>query len=188
MVSPASSSIFADVPADHWAYDAVAQLVQDGVVNGYSADGTFKGDQNLSRYEMAQIVAKAMAKSDAADNNNKALIEKLSAEFSDELANLGVRVANLEAKTDNVKWNGLIRYDWNTTNYKANDGSYKVYNKDKGAVENKPSHRTPETNNLKLRFTPSITINDNWTAHSQIDYNINTDDYASDLTSNTGVN
>ena len=172
MVSPASSSIFTDVPADHWAYDAVAQLVQDGVVNGYSADGTFKGDQNLSRYEMAQIVAKAMAKSDAADNNNnKALIEKLSAEFSDELANLGVRVANLEAKTDNVKWTGLVRYDVNRTNFAAD-----------------PSHKNADKNQLKLRFEPSITINDNWTAHSQIDYNINTDDYASDLTSNTGVN
>ena len=102
----AAANPFADVPADHWAYDAVAQLVQDGVVNGYSADGTFKGDQSMSRYEMAQIVAKAMAKSDAADNNNKALIEKLSAEFSDELANLGVRVANLEAKTDNVDKDG----------------------------------------------------------------------------------
>ena len=157
----AAANPFADVPADHWAYDAVAQLVQDGVVNGYSADGTFKGDQSMSRYEMAQIVAKAMAKSDAADNNNKALIEKLSAEFSDELANLGVRVANLEAKTDNVKWNGLIRYDWNTTNYEA-----------------KGDHRKPETNGLKLRFEPSITINENWTGHSQIDYNINVDNTA----------
>lgn len=155
----AAANPFADVPADHWAYDAVAQLVQDGVVNGYGADGTFKGDQNMSRYEMAQIVAKAMAKSDAADNNNKALIEKLSAEFSDELANLGVRVANLEAKTDNVKWTGLIRYDWNTTNY-----------------EYEADHRKPETNNLKLRFTPSITINENWTGYSEIDYNVNADE------------
>ena len=155
----AAANPFADVPADHWAYDAVAQLVQDGVVNGYGADGTFKGDQNMSRYEMAQIVAKAMAKSDAADNNNKALIEKLSAEFSDELANLGVRVANLEAKTDNVKWTGLIRYDWNTTNYEAKAG-----------------HRNPETNDLKLRFTPSITINENWTGYSEIDYDVNPDE------------
>ncbi|WP_405732048.1 S-layer homology domain-containing protein [Anaerovibrio slackiae] len=158
----AAANPFADVPADHWAYDAVAQLVQDGVVNGYSADGTFKGDQNMSRYVMAQIVAKAMAKSDAADNNNKALIEKLSAEFSDELANLGVRVANLEAKTDNVKWTGLIRYDWNTTNYEAKKGI--------------GSHRNPETNTLKLRFTPSITINENWTGYSEIDYNFNPDE------------
>ena len=159
----AAANPFADVPADHWAYDAVAQLVQDGVVNGYGADGTFKGDQNMSRYEMAQIVAKAMAKSDAADNNNKALIEKLSAEFSDELANLGVRVANLEAKTDNVKWTGLIRYDWNTTNFEVEG-----------------DHRTPETNDLKLRFTPSITINENWTGHAEIDYDVNPDETGAD--------
>ena len=155
----AAANPFADVPADHWAYDAVAQLVQDGVVNGYSADGTFKGDQSMSRYEMAQIVAKAMAKSDAADNNNKALIEKLSAEFSDELANLGVRVANLEAKTDNVKWNGLIRYDWNTTNF-----------------ESQKKHRETETNNVRLRFEPSITINENWTGHARLDYEVEKDE------------
>ena len=154
----AAANPFADVPADHWAYDAVAQLVQDGIVNGYAADGTYKGDQNMSRYEMAQIVAKAMAKSEAADNNNKALIDKLAAEFSDELANLGVRVADLEAKTDNVKWNGIIRYDWNTTNY-----------------ESQKDHRQTEENTLKLRFEPSMTINENWTGHARIDYDIDKD-------------
>ncbi len=154
----AAANPFADVPADHWAYDAVAQLVQDGVVNGYAADGTFKGDQSMSRYEMAQIVAKAMAKSEAADNNNKALIDKLAAEFSDELANLGVRVADLEAKTDNVKWQGLIRYDWNTTNYAS-----------------QKDHRQTEDNSLKLRFEPSMTINENWTGHARIDYDIQKD-------------
>ena len=157
----AAANPFADVPADHWAYDAVAQLVQDGIINGYG-DGTYVGDQNMSRYEMAQIVAKAMAKSDAADNNNKALIEKLSAEFSDELANLGVRVANLEAKTDNVKWNGLIRYDWNTTNY-----------------ESQKKHRETETNNVRLRFEPSITINENWTGHARLDYAVEKDEVRS---------
>lgn len=158
----AAANPFADVPADHWAYDAVAQLVQDGIVNGYAADGTYKGDQNMSRYEMAQIVAKAMAKSEAADNNNKALIDKLAAEFSDELANLGVRVADLEAKTDNVKWEGLVRYDWNTTNFAQNQG--------------KDSHRKPETNVLKLRLEPTMTINENWTAHARIDADFDKDD------------
>lgn len=157
----AAANPFADVPADHWAYDAVAQLVQDGIVNGYAADGTYKGDQNMSRYEMAQIVAKAMAKSEAADNNNKALIDKLAAEFSDELANLGVRVADLEAKTDNVKWQGLVRYDWNTTNYAKND-----------------NHREAEDNSLKLRFEPSMTINENWSAHARIDYDVQKDETA----------
>lgn len=155
----AAANPFADVPADHWAYDAVAQLVQDGVVNGYAADGTFKGDQNMSRYEMAQIVAKAMAKSEAADNNNKALIDKLAAEFSDELANLGVRVADLEAKTDNVKWEGLIRYDWNRHNFAG-----------------RPDHVNASDNNIKLRFEPSMTINENWTGHARIDYDVQKDE------------
>ena len=154
----AAANPFADVPADHWAYDAVAQLVQDGIINGYG-NGTYVGDQNMSRYEMAQIVAKAMAKSDAADNNNKALIDKLAAEFSDELANLGVRVADLEAKTDNVKWEGLVRYDWNTTNF-----------------ESQPKHRETEENILKLRLEPTMTINENWTAHARIDADFQKDD------------
>lgn len=160
----AAANPFADVPADHWAYDAVAQLVQDGIVNGYAADGTYKGDQNMSRYEMAQIVAKAMAKSEAADNNNKALIDKLAAEFSDELANLGVRVADLEAKTDNVKWEGLVRYDWNTTNF---------------ASQHK--HRETEENILKLRLEPTMTINENWTAHARIDADFQKDDVSEDV-------
>lgn len=155
----AAANPFADVPADHWAYDAVAQLVQDGVVNGYAADGTFKGDQNMSRYEMAQIVAKAMAKSEAADNNNKALIDKLAAEFSDELANLGVRVADLEAKTDNVKWEGLIRYDWTHQNFESNT-----------------NHSNANDNYIKLRFEPSMTINENWTGHARIDYDVQKDE------------
>lgn len=159
----AAANPFADVPADHWAYDAVAQLVQDGIINGYG-NGTYVGDQNMSRYEMAQIVAKAMAKSDAADNNNKALIDKLAAEFSDELANLGVRVADLEAKTDNVKWEGFVRYDWNTTNFAAKD-----------------EHRDPETNELKLRLEPTMTINENWTAHARIDATFQKDDVSDNV-------
>ena len=160
----AAANPFADVPADHWAYDAVAQLVQDGIVNGYAADGTYKGDQNMTRYEMAQIVAKAMAKSEAADNNNKALIDKLAAEFSDELANLGVRVADLEAKTDNVKWEGLVRYDWNTTNFASQD-----------------KHRETEENILTLRLEPTMTINENWTAHARIDADFQKDDVSDDV-------
>ena len=160
----AAANPFADVPADHWAYDAVAQLVQDGIINGYG-DGTYVGDQNMSRYEMAQIVAKAMAKSDAADNNNKALIDKLAAEFSDELANLGVRVADLEAKTDNVKWEGLIRYDWKSNNFAANPGHEKTQD---------------GSNTVKLRFEPSMVINENWTGHARIDYDVNKDNTAAD--------
>ena len=104
----AAANPFSDVPADHWAYDAVSQLAKDGVVDGYG-DGTYRGEQTITRYEMAQMTARAMAKTDvsAAD---QAAIDKLAAEFGDELSSLGVRVAALEKKTDNVKWSGELRY------------------------------------------------------------------------------
>ena len=99
---------FSDVPAGHWAYDAVNKLAAEGVVDGYP-DGTYGGDKLMTRYEMAQIVAKAIAKG--------ANVDKLAAEFADELDSLGVRVANLEKKADNVKITGQIR-----ASYKDVDG------------------------------------------------------------------
>ena len=94
---------FSDVPAGHWAYDSINKLAAAGVIEGYG-DATFGGDKLMTRYEMAQIVAKAMAK--GAD------VDKLAAEFADELDNLGVRVANLEKKADNVKITGEVRYHY----------------------------------------------------------------------------
>ena len=91
---------FSDVPAGHWAYDSISKLAAAGVIEGYG-DATFGGDKLMTRYEMAQIVAKAMAKG--------ANVDKLAAEFADELDNLGVRVAKLEKKADNVKITGQIR-------------------------------------------------------------------------------
>ena len=94
---------FSDVPAGHWAYDSIAKLAAAGVIDGYG-DTTFKGDRLMTRYEMAQIVAKAMAKG--------ANVDKLAAEFADELDALGVRVAALEKKSDNTKIAGQIRYHY----------------------------------------------------------------------------
>ena len=105
---------FSDVPAGHWAYDSVNKLAAAGVIDGYG-DATFGGDKLMTRYEMAQIVAKAMAKG--------ANVDKLAAEFADELDTLGVRVANLEKKADNVKITGEVRYHYtdNGGSNKAND-------------------------------------------------------------------
>ena len=57
----AAANPFSDVPAGHWAYDAVTQLAADGIIEGYG-DGTYLGNRNITRYEMAQMIAKAMAK------------------------------------------------------------------------------------------------------------------------------
>ena len=93
---------FSDLPAGHWAYASVAKLAAAGVVDGYP-DGTFKGDKLMTRYEMAQIVAKALAKGAIGAD------DKLVSEFADELNNLGVRVAKLEKNADNVKVTGYAR-------------------------------------------------------------------------------
>ena len=94
---------FSDVPAGHWAYDAVNKLAAEDVIEGYPG-GTYGGDRLMTRYEMAQITAKAMAKGANAD--------RLAAEFAGELDSLGVRVANVEKKADNVRITGQIRYEY----------------------------------------------------------------------------
>ena len=114
----APANPFVDVPAKHWAYGAVAQLAKAGIVDGYG-DGTFRGDRSMTRYEMAQVVAKAMAKSEKADAETKALIDKLAVEFAAELNNLGVRVAKLEANQPNVKFAGVFAARWTNEDYKG---------------------------------------------------------------------
>ena len=151
----AAANPFSDVPADHWAYDSVSKLAAEGVINGYT-DGSFEGNSTMSRYEMAQIVAKAMANQEKVNADQKAMIDKLAAEFSDELASLGVRVAALESKVDNVKWGGIVRYTASTNRHEAD--------------------KDESVNKIEIRLMPQITINDNWTANARIRANINTKD------------
>ena len=99
---------FSDVTPNDWAYQSVAQLAAAGVINGYP-DGTFKGQNNITRYEMAQMVAKAMANEARANAEQQAMINRLADEFASELNNLGVRVATLENKVGNVKVTGDVR-------------------------------------------------------------------------------
>ena len=99
---------FSDVSSDSWAYQAVSQLAEAGIVNGYP-DGTFKGQNNITRFEMAQMIAKAMANQDRANAEQQALLNRLADEFSNELNTLGVRVARLEDRVGNVKVTGDVR-------------------------------------------------------------------------------
>ncbi len=115
---------FSDVSQDDWAYGAVSDLSVQGVVEGYP-DGTFKGERNMTRYELAQIVARMLAKEDQLNAEQKATLDKLTTEFADELANLGVRVSNLEKKVGNLYWSGDARmqYQHNQTfQYKRRQG------------------------------------------------------------------
>ena len=145
----AATNPFEDVPADHWAYDAIAQLAADGVIEGYG-DGTYRGDQEITRFEMAQMVARAMAKG----GGNKALLDKLAAEFADELNQLGVRVANLEKKVDNVKWTGTVRYRYDMSRFDDEDGKIRQ-----------------TSQYVTLRLEPTMVINNHWSGHARLDYN-----------------
>ena len=147
----ASANPFIDIPSNHWAYDAVAQLANDGVVVGYG-DDTFRGDRNITRYEMAQIIARAMTKKDLTIKD-KALLDRLEAEFADELASLGVRVSNLERNADFVKWNGQLRYTY--TSARPEDES-KI-----------------NDNKLLFRLEPSAEVNSNWHVKARLDANLN---------------
>jgi len=111
---------FSDVPAKHWSYDAIQKLSKEGVIEGYS-DGTFRGDRNMTRYEMAQIVANVMTKVDKADAKQKMIIDKLVQEYNADLIKIGARLAKVEAK-QNVSFFFDNRIQWNHTNLKPTSG------------------------------------------------------------------
>ena len=99
---------FVDVPSDSWAYKSVVELADAGIIQG--VDGSyFQGERNITRYEAAEMVAKAMAHMDKASVEQRALINKLADEYADELNNLGVRVSALENRVGNVKLSGDAR-------------------------------------------------------------------------------
>ena len=125
-VSAYAANPFSDVTADDWAYQAVSDLSAQGVVEGYP-DGTFKGERNMTRYELAQIVARLMAKEDQLNAEQQATLDKLAGEYADELANLGVRVSNLEKKVGNISWSGDAKMMYTNNAKKAGEGSEDTY-------------------------------------------------------------
>ena len=159
----AAANPFSDVPRDHWAYDAVTQLASDGVIEGYG-DGTFRGDRNITRYEMAQMVAKAMAKGDMSASD-RALVDRLAAEFADELNNLGVRVSNLERNADMVKWNGKLEYTYRSV-------------REEGKKAN--------SDNLLFRLEPSAEVNSHWHVNARLDATTQMNRDASAIDPDTG--
>ena len=124
-VSAYAANPFSDVTPDDWAFQAVSDLSAQGVVEGYP-DGSFKGERNMTRYELAQIIARLMAKEDQLNAEQQATLDKLAGEYADELANLGVRVANLEKKVGNISWSGDARmqYQHNLKNAKEHTDSW----------------------------------------------------------------
>ncbi|MFZ2960804.1 MAG: S-layer homology domain-containing protein [Candidatus Ozemobacteraceae bacterium] len=108
----ASANPFTDVPFSHWAYDAVNKLAAKGLLQGYP-DGTFKGEKHVTRYALAMVTAKMLANVEQmmekgldgklVTKADLQTLEKLTVEFADELALLGVKVTALEDDMQVVK-------------------------------------------------------------------------------------
>jgi len=110
----AAEGTFCDVPKNHWSYEAIDELVKAGVIDNSSK--IFNGDRMVTRYEMALMVAKAMERADKTQKDkpeNKAIIQKLVAEYGKELQDLGVRLSAAEAEVAKTKNNYMI--DWTGT-------------------------------------------------------------------------
>ena len=84
------TTLFPDIPTNHWAYEAVSDLSRRGLVEGYP-DGTFGGDRMLTRYEFAQIVYRAI-------QDGVTVNDRLVTEFSPEMALFRVDTVAKNAK------------------------------------------------------------------------------------------
>lgn len=121
-----ADNAFSDVTPDDWSYKAVSQLADEGVIDGYP-DGTFKGNKNITRYEMGQIVARLMAKEDTLTADQKATLDKLSTDYAGELDNLGVRVDKLE---NQVFKDTTFMYDFRASAMPSYDNIFKASDHD----------------------------------------------------------
>lgn len=158
----AADNPFLKVPTNHWAYDSVKKLGEAGIISGYS-DSTFRGDKTITRFEMAKMVAKAMARSDKANVEQRASIDKLAAEFKEELGGIGVRVAKLEQQMDNVTFNNEMRLRYNHDYY----------------TDNKGLRKFTLSRSWRARFKATGEINDTWKYTASLENTQN-------LTTNTG--
>ena len=146
---------FSDVSTSDWAYQAISDLSDRGMVEGYP-DGTFKGQQNITRFEVAQIIARLMAKEDQMNAEDRAIIDRLASEYGAELQNLGVRVSNLEKKVGNIAWSGDARIRFQ----KASGDNYVKNNQFNG----------------RIRLNARATVNDSTYVHGRLVANGNFDD------------
>ena len=165
-VSAYAANPFSDVSTDDWAYQAVSDLSDQGVVEGYP-DGTFKGERNMTRYELAQVIARLMAREDQLNAEQRATLDKLSGEYADELANLGVRVSNLEKKVGNISWFGDARMRWKEKGYNT-DGSRKADGWD-GRMRINAKAQVNDSTYVRGRFTSNMNFKDDADANTKMD-------------------
>ena len=162
---------FVDVPSDSWAYKSVVELADAGIIQG--VDGQyFQGNRNITRYEAAEMVAKAMAHMDKASVEQRALINKLADEYADELNNLGVRVSALENRVGNVKLTGdaRIRYRYQDTYTQTEKLGKKADGTDLN-VTKKGGKKNDNSWDYRIRVRANAQVND----RTKVTYGISSD-------------
>jgi hypothetical protein len=161
----AEADVFSDVPANHWSYQAVKKLTQDGIIVGDA--GRFNGDKGLTRYEMAVLVGNAMTKIEKADAEQKKMIDKLGREYNAELTKLGARLAKVEAKSK-VNFFFDNRIEYTHTSLGQNDGGAAFGGDGKITQKNQLMER--------MRMYMNVPVGDKWEWNSrlvQAKWNIN---------------
>lgn len=163
MATPMAGTAGSDVPAGHWAYGAVKQLADDGLlVDGYDLTGEFQGDKIMTRYEMAQIVAKVSLKKQQATPKDAALLKTLQTEYKDELAAHNERIKKLEHDTQRIQIHGDVALRYYNDKYSNIDTT-------KQTAETHGKNGTVPNGNqtLYMSIYTDYNINKDWTAHTQ---------------------
>ncbi|MBP2650601.1 MAG: S-layer protein [Firmicutes bacterium] len=149
----AAANAFVDVPANHWAYTAIAKLARDGVLPNSTGEA-YQGNKTITRYEMAMLVANAMARVDKGHADDQALINKLAAEFAEELSVLGVHVERLGKQLDKAHVFGIV--------------FAKYEHGDMGAGTSNVNNKLLD--GLKLQLNANYKVNNDWSVFTVQEY------------------
>ena len=140
---------FEIVPTTNWAYDAIGNLQQAGVYEGYR-DVNFSKNQTFTRYELATFVGKAMANQSKVTPAQKATIDKLADEFKVELGNLGVYTA---ATTPATTTAAVIPASSGLERVSIHGDTRFRYEHTKGSSDDM---------NFRTRFVVGVNLDDGW--------------------------
>lgn len=165
----APAANFTDVPAKHWSYDAVSYLAQAGIIDGYG-DNTFRGDKTLTRYEMAEIVYKAMQNQSKANIAQKALIDKLGAEYAlemNKIDKIDTRLTKVEQNQSNIKFSGslLVQQKWKSMD---NVATKKGSNTEQSWFRMNGTAKVDENTTIGMRLVNIAPTKDNFRAANAI--------------------
>ena len=162
-----ASTPYDDVPLDHWAYEAIETLTAHGVIDGYP-DGTFRGNQPITRFEMAKMIRNAVLSQDEIHDKDRKLLDKLANEYKEELKGFNVRIVELERRVGNIRWKGNIRYRYiNDHTGSGGGGMMAMFGGGDGKSRTKSTLQY-----LTATLEPDIKIAKNWTGHLRMNYNL----------------